>query len=82
MENSTTPVTGDHIPLNAFAVMEQEAFALREAGVLLQAVQATVPVDALESLRNEPRIETARLADFPTELVDLADILTPDCEGS
>ncbi|MDR9452287.1 MAG: hypothetical protein RI637_13860, partial [Acidimicrobiia bacterium] len=32
MEKSTTPVTGAHIPLNAFAVMEQEARALREPG--------------------------------------------------
>lgn len=81
MENSTTPVTGVHIPLNAFAVMEQEAVALREPGVLIEAVQATVPVDALESLRNEPRIETVRLADFPVEWFDLADTPIPDCES-
>jgi hypothetical protein len=81
MANSTTPVTGAHIPLNAFAVMEQEAVALREPGVLLAAVQATVPVDALEPLRDDPRIEAVRLADFPIEWFDLADARIPDCEG-
>lgn len=82
MANSTTPVTGAHIPLNAFAVMEQEAVALREPGVLIEAVQATVPVVALESLRNAPRIEAVRLADFPIAWFDLADIPIPDCESN
>jgi len=79
MENSATPVTGAHIPLNAFAVMEQEAVALREPGVLLEAVQARVPISSLEMLRNDPRIENVRLADFPTEWFDLPDLPVPDC---
>ncbi|MDH3259441.1 MAG: hypothetical protein OEM81_11715 [Acidimicrobiia bacterium] len=82
MENSTTPVTGAHIPLNAFAVMEQAALALRDPGVLLEVVQAKVSVAALELLRNDPRIERVRLADFPTEWIDLSNLPIPTCENS
>jgi hypothetical protein len=81
MENSTTPVTGGHIPLNAFAVMEQEAVALRESGVLIEAVQAEVPVGSLESLRNDPTVAGLRLADFPIEWLDLSESHVPTCES-
>ena len=81
MENSTTPVTGAHIPLDAFAVMEQEAVALREPGVLIEAVRAGVPVGSLESLRNDPHVARLRLADFPVEWLDLSDPPVPTCAG-
>ena len=81
MEKSTTPVTGAHIPLNAFAVMEQEARALREPGVLIEAVRAEIPVAALEDLRNDPRVARVRIADFPIEWLDLSDQSIPVCEG-
>ncbi len=81
MENSTTPVTGGQMPLNAFAVMEQEAVALRESGVLIEAVQAEVPVGSLESLRNEPMVAGLRLADYPIEWLDLSEPPVPTCES-
>jgi hypothetical protein len=81
MENSATPVTGAHIPLDGFAVMEQEAVALREPGVLIEAVQAGVPVGSLESLRNDPHVAKIRLADFPVEWLDLSDPPVPTCAG-
>lgn len=81
MQNSTTPVTGAQISLDAFAVMEQEAIALRQPGVLLEAVHAEVPVSALESLRNDPHVGRLRLADFPTEWIDLTDLPVPACES-
>ncbi len=81
MENSTTPVTGGHIPLDAFAVMEQEAVALREPGVLIEAVQARLPVGSLASLRDDPHVARLRLADFPVEWLDLSDPPVPTCEG-
>ena len=81
MENSTTPVTGGHIPLDAFAVMEQEAVALREPGVSIEAVQAGVPVASLESVRDDPAVARLRLADFPVEWLDLSDPPVPTCDG-
>ena len=80
MENSTTPVTGGSIARDLFAVTEQEAIALREPGVLLEAVQAEVPVSVIESLRDDPRVDRVRLADFPTEWIDLSDQAIPVCE--
>ena len=81
MENSTTPVTGAHIPLTAFAVMEEEAAALRGPGVLLEAVQAEVPVAALGSLLGDPAIAQVRIADFPNDWVDLSNPPVPECEN-
>jgi hypothetical protein len=81
MENSSTPVTGAQMPLDAFAVMEQEAIALRQPAVLLEAVQAEVPVAALESLRSDPHVAGLRLAEFPTEWIDLPDLPVPNCES-
>ena len=81
MENSATPVTGAHIPLDGFAVMEQEAVALREPGVLIEAVQAGVPVGSLESLQCDPHVARLRLVDFPVEWLDLSDPPVPTCEG-
>ena len=81
MENSSTPVTGAQMPLDAFAVMEQEAIALRQPAVLLEAVQAEVPVAALESLRSDPHVAGLRLAEFPTEWIDLPNLPVPNCES-
>jgi hypothetical protein len=81
MENSTTPVTGGQIPLDAFAVMEQEAVALREPGVLIEAVRVGLPVSSLESLRDDPHVARLRLADFPVAWLDLSDLPVPTCEG-
>jgi hypothetical protein len=81
MENSTTPVTGAHIPLNTFAVMAQEAVALRQPGVLLEAAQVDVPVAAFELLYGDPRIERIRIVDFPTESFDLSRPPLPPCDS-
>jgi hypothetical protein len=79
LENSTTPVTGAHIPLNSFAVMEQAAVALQDPGVLIEALQAELPVAVLDGLAADPRISRVRLAAFPTEWFDLTEVPTPDC---
>ena len=80
LQNSSTPVTGAHIPLNAFAIMQQEAVALREPGVLLEAARLEIPVAKLQSLGSDPRVEQVRFADFPIEWLDLSDQTRPECE--
>ncbi len=82
MDNSTTPVTGGHIARNIFDVMEQEAIALRAPGVLLEAVQAEIPVSVLAELGEDARIERVRLADFPTDWLDLSNAPVPECVGA
>lgn len=79
MDNSTTPVTGRHIPMNSFAVMAQEAQALREPGVLLEAVQVEVPIARVDDLTSDPAVSRVRLVGFPTEWVDFSDLPLPEC---
>ncbi len=65
--------------MNAFAHMEQEARALREPGVLLEALQAEVPVASIAALAEDPAVARVRLADFPNETLDLGEPSIPDC---
>lgn len=82
MENSTTPVTGAHIPLNAFAIMEQEAVALREPGVLLEALQVSIPAASLGRFDEDDRVARVRIVDFPVDGIDLGEIAVPNCDDA
>jgi hypothetical protein len=60
--------------------MEQAAQAIREPGVLVEAVEVLVPVETLAILDNDSEIRTVRIAATPEEAGDLTDPPVPGCE--
>jgi hypothetical protein len=59
--------------------MEQEAEALREPGVTLEALQVEAQVSSLPGLLDDVRVARVRIIGFPTEGIDLSEVPVPDC---
>lgn len=79
-EESDEPLVAHHIPYNAWAHMEQAARAIREPGVLVEAVEGRLPIVALPNLDAQPDVRTVRIAFTPEQAGDLSDPPVPDCE--
>jgi hypothetical protein len=79
-DQSQVPVTGRFLLEAAWAGMEHAAQAIREPGVLVEAVEALLPVEQLPRLEGEPKVRTVRIAVTPEEAGDLTDPPVPACE--
>jgi hypothetical protein len=79
-DQSQEPLTGRFLLEAAWAGMEQAAQAIREPGVLVEAVEVLVPVETLAILDNDSEIRTVRIAATPEEAGDLTDPPVPGCE--
>lgn len=79
-DQSEEPLTGRHIFEAAWAGMEHAARAIREPGVMVEAVEVLIPVKRLSSLYDEPEIRAVRIAATPEEAGDLTNQAVPDCE--
>jgi hypothetical protein len=60
--------------------MEHAAQAIREPGVLVEAVEVLLPVERLSGLEVEPKVRKVRIAATPEEAGDLTDPPVPGCE--
>jgi hypothetical protein len=79
-DQSQEPLTGRFLLDAAWAGMEHAAQAIREPGVLVEAVEALIPVQRLSDLHGLPEIRTVRIAATPEEAEDLTDPPVPGCE--
>jgi hypothetical protein len=79
-DQSQEPLTGRFIFEAAWAGMEHAARAIREPGVLVEAVEVLVPVERLTEIELEPKVRTVRIALSPEEAGDLTDPAVPVCD--
>jgi hypothetical protein len=79
-DQSQEPLTGRFIFEAAWAGMEHAARAVREPGVLVEAVEVLVPVERLSEIEVEPKVRTVRIASTPEEAGDLTDPAVPVCD--
>ena len=79
-DRSQEPLTGRFLLEAAWAGMEHAAQAIREPGVLVEAVEVLLPVERLSGLEVEPKVRKVRIAATPEEAGDLTDPPVPGCE--
>ena len=79
-DESQEPLTGRFLLEAAWAGMEHADRAIREPGVLVEAVELLLPVESLAILDNDSEIRTVRIAATPEEAGDLTEPPVPDCE--
>jgi hypothetical protein len=60
--------------------LEHAALAIREPGVLVEAVEVLLPVERLAGLDLESKVRTVRIAVTPEEAGDLTDPAMPVCD--
>lgn len=80
-DQSQEPLVGRFIFEAAWAAMEHAAQAIREPGVLVEAVEVLLPVERLSILNGEPKVRTVRIAATPEEAGDLTNPPVPSCES-
>jgi hypothetical protein len=81
-DESPTPVTGRFILEAMWDRMEQAAIALREPGVMIEAMQAVIPVPALSSLDDHPLVSQLRIAVTPDVAGDLSQPPPLECRDA
>ena len=79
-DESEEPLTGRHIFEAAWAGMEHAARAIRDPGVMVEAVEVQIAIERLSILDGEPEIRTVRIAATPEEAGDLTNQPVPDCD--
>ncbi len=78
-DESQTPITGRFILEAMWERMELAAIAIREPGVMVEAMQAAIPVPALSDLEDHPLVSQVRIAVTPDVAGDLSQPPPVDC---
>jgi hypothetical protein len=76
---SETPITGRFIFEAMWDRMEQAAIAIREPGVMIEAMQAALPVAALSALEDQPLVSQVMIAVTPDVAGDLSEPPPVEC---
>ena len=78
-DESQAPVTGRFILEAMWDRMEHAAIAIREPGVMIEAMQAAIPVAALPAMEDHPLVSRVRIAATPDVAGDLSQPPPVDC---
>jgi hypothetical protein len=78
-DESQAPVTGRFILEAMWNRMEQAAIAIRKPGVMIEAMQAAIPVAALSALEDQPLVGKVRIALTPDVAGDLSQPPSVEC---